>query len=62
MPNLLSLVFAVIAILCAIAVLSDKARAGMYTTTYTTADGRVIVCTTITDFYGNPINVNCVGG
>lgn len=40
----------------------SSARSGTYTTTYTAADGRVIICTTITDNYGTPISVNCIGG
>lgn len=40
----------------------SPATAGIYTTTYVTTDGRMIVCTTITDAYGNPISVNCIGG
>lgn len=43
-------------------VLVPSAKAGIYTTTYTAADGRVIICTTITDNYGTPISVNCIGG
>lgn len=38
------------------------ASAGIYTTTYTTPDGRVFLCTTITDVNGNPISTNCIGG
>lgn len=53
---------AVVAIICALAIFADRARAGIYTTTYATADGRVIICTTITDINGNPTIVNCFGG
>ena len=40
----------------------SPATAGIYTTTYVTTDGRMVVCTTITDAYGNPVSVNCIGG
>ena len=42
--------------------MTRAANAGVYTTTYTTADGRVVTCTTITDLNGNPLTVNCIGG
>jgi len=42
--------------------MTSAANAGVYTTTYTTADGRVVTCTTITDLNGNPLTVNCIGG
>jgi len=62
MLNPLSVALAVVAIVCAaLALFPGKARAGVYTTTITRADGTVVICTTVTDFYGNPIAINCTG-
>lgn len=58
----LSVVLVTMIFVLSIIALCKSAKAGIYTTTYTTPDGRVFICTTITDNYGTPINVNCIGG
>lgn len=60
--NPFSLALATVAVVCSLVALCAPAKAGVYTTTYTTPDGRMYTCTTITDFYGNPLSVNCIGG
>lgn len=57
---MMRLAFALVAIICALALFADWARAGTYTTTYTMPDGRIIFCTVITDLNDNPILVNCI--
>ena len=51
-----ALLFTIVALVC----MTSACAAGVYTTTYVTADGRMLVCTTVTDAYGNPITVNCI--
>jgi hypothetical protein len=44
----------------ALIVMTSACAAGVYTTTYTMPDGRILTCTTITDINDNPILVNCI--
>lgn len=62
MPRNLAVVVVVFVTTLSLVLYCLPAKAGIYTTTYTSADGLVVICTTVTDNYGTPISVNCYGG
>lgn len=44
----------------AVLLMFSCARAAVYTSTYVLPDGRVLICTTVTDANDNPVIVNCI--